>query len=136
MPNRFPIQVALQHHGGHINRLREWQRKDSHLLSENLDIFVMMSVEINNIILESLKQYNPLFIGLFGSYARNEQTAKSDIDILVSFQKGISLLGLIRLENELSAKLGRQVDLITLGAIKNKRIKDSISHDLQIIFQA
>jgi len=116
--------------------LREWQRKDSHLLSENLDIFVMMSVEINNIILESLKQYNPLFIGLFGSYARNEQTAKSDIDILVSFQKGISLLGLIRLENELSAKLGRQVDLITLGAIKNKRIKDSISHDLQIIFQA
>ncbi len=96
----------------------------------------MSSVEINNIILESLKQYNPLFIGLFGSYARNEQTDNSDIDILVSFQNGISLLRLIRLEDELSARLGHKVDLITAGAIKNKRIKSNISNDLQIIFQA
>jgi len=96
----------------------------------------MSSAEIKNIILESLKQYNPLFIGLFGSYARNEQTDNSDIDILVSFPNAISLLRLIRLENELSAKLGHKVDLITDGAIKNKRIKSNISNDLQIIFQA
>jgi predicted nucleotidyltransferase len=96
----------------------------------------MSNDEIKNIILESLKQYNPLFIGLFGSYARNEQTVNSDIDILVSFQNGISLLGLIRLENELSIKLGRKVDVITEASIKNKRIKDNISNDLQIIFQA
>ena len=96
----------------------------------------MSSVEINNIILESLKKYNPLFIGLFGSYARNEQTDISDIDILVSFKNGISLLKLIRLEDELSARLGHKVDLITEGTIKNKRIKGNISKDLQIIFQA
>jgi len=96
----------------------------------------MSSVEIKNIILESLKQYNPLFIGLFGSYARNEQTDNSDIDILVSFENGISLLTLIRLEDELSARLGHKVDLITAGAIKNKRIKSNILDDLQIIFQA
>jgi len=96
----------------------------------------MSNVEIKNIILESLKQYNPLFIGLFGSYARNEQSVNSDIDILVSFQNGISLLRLIRIEDELSMRLGRKVDLITEGAIKNKRIKDNISNDLQIIFQA
>ena len=83
-----------------------------------------------------MKQHNPLFIGLFGSYARNEQNENSDIDILVSFQNGISLLRLIRLENELSFKLGRKVDLITTGAIKNKRLKANISNDLQIIFQA
>ena len=96
----------------------------------------MSSAEIKNIILESLKQYNPLFIGLFGSYARNEQTDNSDIDILVSFQNGISLLRLVQIENELSVRLGRKVDLITEGAIKNKRIKNSISNDLEIIFQA
>jgi len=96
----------------------------------------MSNVEIKNIIIDSLKKYDPLFIGLFGSYARNEQTDNSDIDILVSFQSGISLLRLIRLEDELSVKLGRKVDLITEGAIKNKRIKDNISNDLQIIFQA
>jgi len=96
----------------------------------------MSNVEIKNIILDSLKQYNPLFIGLFGSYARNEQTDNSDIDILVSFQNGISLLRLIQLENELSAKLGHKVDLITIGAIKNKHVKNNILKDLQIIFQA
>ncbi len=48
-----------------------------------------------------------------------------------AFQNGISLLGLIRLEDELSLRLGRKVDLITEGAIKNKRIKDNISNDLQ-----
>lgn len=96
----------------------------------------MSSAEIKNIILESLRQYNPLFIGLFGSYARNEQTVNSDIDILVSFQNGISLLRLIKLEDELSIKLGRKVDLITEASVKNKRIKDNISNDLQIIFQA
>ncbi len=96
----------------------------------------MSNVEIKNIILESLRQYDPLFIGLFGSCARNELTVNSDIDILVSFQRSISLLRLIRLEDELSVKLGRKVDLITEGAIKNKRIKTNISNDLQIIFQA
>lgn len=96
----------------------------------------MSGVEMKNIILDSLRQYNPLFIGLFGSFARNEQTDNSDIDILVSFQNGISLLRLIQLEDELSARLGHKVDLITVGAIKNKRIKSNISHDLQIIFQA
>lgn len=96
-----------------------------------------MSVdEIKNIILEYLRQYNPMFIGLFGSYARNEQTEDSDIDILVSFEDGISLLQLIRLENELSDRLGQRVDLVTVGSLKNKRIESSISNDLQIIFQA
>jgi len=99
-------------------------------------LYTMSSVEVKNIILDSLKRYSPLFIGLFGSYARNQETENSDIDILVSFQSGISLLRLIRLEDELSVKLGRKVDLITEGSIKNKRIKDSISNDLQIIFQA
>lgn len=94
----------------------------------------MSNVEIKNIILETLRQYDPLFIGLFGSYARNELNVNSDIDILVSFQRSISLLRLIRLEDELSEKLGRKVDLITEGAIKNKRIKGNISKDLQIIF--
>ena len=96
----------------------------------------MSIVEIKNIILEFLRPYNPLFIGLFGSYARNEQTDNSDIDILVSFQNGISLLKLIQLENELSERLGHKVDLITVGAIKNKRIKNNILNDLQILFQA
>lgn len=80
--------------------------------------------------------YNPEFIGLFGSYAREEQTNTSDLDILVNFRNGISLLKLIQLENELSEKLGIKVDLITEGSLSNKRIKDRIENDLQIIYKA
>ncbi len=96
----------------------------------------MSGNEIKNIILDHLKEYNPQFIGLFGSFAREKQTSRSDIDILVSFQNSISLLKLIRLENELSEKLGIKVDLITEGSIKNKRIKENIARDLQVIFKA
>jgi hypothetical protein len=96
----------------------------------------MSTNEITDIILDYLKEYNPQFIGLFGSYARSEQTNKSDIDILVAFHNGISLLKLIRLENELSLRLGIKVDLITEGSLINEKIRDNISKDLQIIYQA
>jgi hypothetical protein len=90
--------------------------------------------EINRIILDHLIGYHPEFIGLFGSYAREEQTNASDLDILVNFSDGISLLKLIRIENELSEKLGIKVDLITKGSIRNKRVRERIENDLQIIY--
>ncbi|MFC1733807.1 nucleotidyltransferase family protein, partial [candidate division KSB1 bacterium] len=60
---------------------------------------------------------------------------KSDLDILVKFKNGITLLKLIKLENELSEKLGVKVDLVTEGAITNKKLKKSIQKDLKIIFE-
>lgn len=90
----------------------------------------MTQSEIKHIILNHLKDYQPLSIGIFGSYARGENKNQSDIDILVKFRVAPSLLTLIRLENELSDLLGIKVDLITTGAIKNKRIKKSIKKDL------
>jgi predicted nucleotidyltransferase len=69
-------------------------------------------------------------VGIFGSFARGDNTENSDIDILVKFKVAPSLLTLIKLENELSELLGIKVDLITTGAIKNKRVKKSIKKDL------
>ena len=74
-------------------------------------------------------------IGVFGSYARNENNSKSDIDILVRFKSTLSLLQLVHVENLISQKLGIKVDLITEGAIKNKILKENIQQDLQIIYQ-
>ena len=96
----------------------------------------MSQDEVNKIILDHLKKYNPQFIGLFGSYARSEQTSESDMDILVSFSEALSLLTLIRIEDELSEKLKIKVDLVTDGAIKNKRFYKEIFNDLQIIYKA
>lgn len=53
-----------------------------------------MNNEINNKIITYLSQYNPVKIGIFGSYARNEDTAESDIDILVDFKKTLNLFDL------------------------------------------
>lgn len=86
--------------------------------------------EIKNIILSHLKEFNPIKVGIFGSYARGDNKKGSDIDILVEFKDSPSLLTLIKLENDLSEILSVKVDLVTTGALKNKRIKKSIKKDL------
>jgi uncharacterized protein len=70
-------------------------------------------------------------IGYFGSYSRNEQTGKSDIDILVEFRKpvGWDFFDLQEfLENELKIK----VDLVSIKALK-EQIKDSILNQVKYI---
>lgn len=90
----------------------------------------MNQSEIKNIILSYLKEYDPLKIGIFGSFARGDNNKESDLDILVEFKESPTLLTLIKLENDLSEILGIKVDLVTTGALKNKRIKKSIKKDL------
>ena len=45
-----------------------------------------MNSEVTKIIINALLEFNPEMIGVFGSYARDENTSKSDIDILVRFK--------------------------------------------------
>jgi predicted nucleotidyltransferase len=90
----------------------------------------MVPIEVKNIILSRLEKFEPQKVGIFGSFARGDNKKGSDIDILVEFKKIPSLLALIKLENDLSEILGTKVDLVTTGALKNKRIKKSIKKDL------
>jgi len=62
----------------------------------------MVQAEIKNIILSHLKEFDPVKVGIFGSYARGDNKKDSDIDILVKFKESPSLLTLIKLENDLS----------------------------------
>jgi uncharacterized protein len=64
-------------------------------------------------------------IGIFGSFTRNEQRADSDIDVLVDFSRPVSLLTIISLENYLSEKLNRKVDVVPRMDIRNE-LRDSI----------
>jgi predicted nucleotidyltransferase len=74
-------------------------------------------------------------VGVFGSVARGEATEQSDIDLLVKFTKGKSLLTLVRLERELSIALDRKVDLLTEAAI-SPYLRDRIIRDLKVIYGA
>ncbi len=57
-------------------------------------------------------------IAIFGSYAREEQTEKSDIDMLVEFEAPVGFFKFIELEDYLSEKIGVKVDLVTPDALK------------------
>jgi uncharacterized protein len=81
---------------------------------------------------EILAPFEPIEIGIFGSYARSENTDSSDLDILVQFGKKLNLFDLVDLENKLSKALGIKVDLVTKNAL-NPFIKEFIEKDLRKI---
>ncbi|HAI74304.1 MAG TPA: hypothetical protein DCS28_02765 [Candidatus Moranbacteria bacterium] len=64
------------------------------------------------------KRYHVKNIGVFGSVARDEDNKNSDVDILVEFDKTIGFFDFIRLENFLSKRLNKKVDLVTKKAVK------------------
>ena len=68
-------------------------------------------------------------LGMFGSYARDEQRPDSDLDILVTFDEPVTLFDLVRLENELTDRLGVEVDLVTKDSLK-PRIAARVSEDV------
>ena len=92
----------------------------------------MISTKQQNTILKVLSKYEPTQVGIFGSYARNEQNSESDIDIMVDFGKKISLFDLVGIEQELSEKLQIKVDLVTKKSI-SPLIKKYIERDLKLI---
>ena len=81
-------------------------------------------------ILQTLAPYQPEKVSVFGSYARGEQTAKSDLDLLVKFNSKISLLQLVMLEQSLTDLLHIPTELITENALKNPKLKKYILQDL------
>ncbi len=64
-------------------------------------------------------------LALFGSLARNEDGPESDVDILVEFERPISLFGFLEVKEYLESLLGRSVDLVTREALK-PQLRDRI----------
>lgn len=59
-------------------------------------------------------------VRVFGSVARGEDTATSDVDLLVDLDKGVGLLDLIGLQRELSELLGVGVDVVPADTLKSR----------------
>jgi predicted nucleotidyltransferase len=56
-------------------------------------------------------------VRVFGSRARGEERPDSDLDLLVEFEKGRSLLDAIGLEQDLEDLLGLRVQVLTPGGL-------------------
>ena len=93
-----------------------------------------MKQDINNKIIAYLSKYEPAKIGIFGSYARGDDTENSDIDILVDFKRKITLFDLGGIKYDLTEILNRNVDIVTERSV-NAKIKDYIYRDLRIVYE-
>jgi predicted nucleotidyltransferase len=73
---------------------------------------------VREAVLPILKRHGVARAGIFGSCARGNMTADSDIDVLVEIRPDLSLLDFIRIKREIEEALGRDVDLVEYDAIK------------------
>lgn len=69
---------------------------------------------------EKLRTHHVRHIAVFGSTARNEATAGSDVDLLVEFQpdEPVGLFAFVRLLQFLSDIMNTRIDLATPGALR------------------
>jgi hypothetical protein len=82
---------------------------------------------------EIREKYGVVILGVFGSYAREEQSKLSDVDILVELERPIGLK-FFELWNNLEEVLGVRVDLLTVKAVKQKSMLwESIKEDLSYV---
>jgi len=86
---------------------------------------------IRNIKPEMESHYGVQRLGLFGSYVREKQRKKSDIDILVTFDRDIDLFDFLDLREYLESQLHAKVDLVMESALKpaiGKRILSEVEY--------
>jgi len=79
-------------------------------------------------------RYHINYLGVFGSYVRNEQNPDSDIDILVDFDPDHypGFIELSALEDQLSEVLDTRVDLVTKSSLR-KRIGKQILNEAKAL---
>ena len=83
----------------------------------------MRSVEAVKLILKDIepilrRQYHVKSLSIFGSVARGEATAASDIDFLVEFSAPVGLIEFMSLQNFLEDTLHANIDIATKNALR------------------
>ena len=79
-------------------------------------------------------QFGVRFIGLFGSFARDEANENSDIDILYKIEKDkkLSLFKYLKLTKQLEDFFHKKIDLVRDGALK-PQLKSYIQKDISYV---
>ena len=78
---------------------------------------------------EIRNKYKAELLGIFGSFARGEQTSESDLDVLVLFDTDATLFDFVGLAIFLEEKLGIKVDIVPQDTLR-KEIKEKILSDV------
>jgi predicted nucleotidyltransferase len=68
-------------------------------------------------IMRIVARYGIQHVRIFGSPARGNETAGDDVDLLVDFEQGRSLLNQVGFEQDVTALLGCKVEVVAEGGI-------------------
>ncbi|MCA9934411.1 MAG: nucleotidyltransferase family protein [Anaerolineales bacterium] len=102
-------------------------------MNENDSVLLTESKRLLQNALPDLRhRYRVRHLWFFGSYVRDEQTAISDLDILVDFNTPPTLFQFVRLKDELSDLLGVPVDLVMKTALKPRIGEQILSESIPI----
>ncbi|HCE44755.1 MAG TPA: nucleotidyltransferase [Lentisphaeria bacterium] len=75
-------------------------------------------------------------MSVFGSALGKDFSPKSDIDVIVEFEEGVSVgLKFFSMENELTELIGRKVDLNTPGFL-SKYFRDKVIMESEVVYAA
>ncbi len=85
-------------------------------------------IKLKQIKPDLVRQFRVNAIGLFGSYARGEQTEASDVDVLVDVDPTIGL-GFVDLADRIEMALGVKTDVVPADAVKS-RYRPYVTKDL------
>jgi len=85
--------------------------------------------EIKSISIPIAQKYGVKKLALFGSYARGEHTANSDVDFLIEKGKiqGLEFFGFV---NNLEDDLGVRVDVMTYDSLRESLISYAIEDEV------
>lgn len=77
---------------------------------------------------QNADKYHLRALGYFGSYARNEATQDSDVDVVFDTDAP-NLFMTVVMKEDLEALLGRRVDVLQLGGLSNPRLKARVERE-------
>lgn len=94
--------------------------------------------EIKNIIAPIAKSYGVQKVFLFGSYARGEATASSDLDFCIDAPSIRDLFMLGGLYADLEDAFSKKLDLITVGSLKynsDTRFINNLNNEQILVYE-
>ncbi len=83
-----------------------------------------------DVIKEAARRHRIRTVRVFGSMARNEAGADSDVDLLVELDQGAGLLDQVEFKEELEGRWSRRVDVVTPAAL-HWYIRDKVISEAQ-----
>ena len=88
--------------------------------------------EIKKVVAEIAPKYNLKKVTLFGSRANGNNHEDSDIDLIVDFPEGTTLLKHISLKHTLEDIFNLSVDVVSRGGLKGSLIENEIDKEIEI----